>query len=80
MTHVSSHYKNFRYSNVTEKYHMTCKYCIKELIDSKNTNGKVSYLYSVAALIDNINKNNSVILIRYFFFFYTKTIFLFMFF
>ena len=46
MTHVSSHYKNFRYSNVTEKYHMTCKYCNKELIDSKNTNGKVSQLFS----------------------------------
>jgi hypothetical protein len=45
-SNASAHFKNFVYSNITKKCHMTCIYCNKVLIDSKNSTCKVSHLYS----------------------------------
>ncbi len=58
---ASYHFKNYRYSTETKKYYMTCIYCRKELIDSKNTNCKVSHLFCCYkekhALLTNVIKS-----------------------
>ncbi len=58
---ASYHFKNYRYSKETKKNYMTCIYCRKELIDSKNTNCKVSHLFSFHkekhALLRNVIKS-----------------------
>lgn len=55
------HFKNYRKSIATGKYYMTCIYCRKELVDSKNSNCKVSHLYSCrpdkCALLSNNIQN-----------------------
>ena len=60
-TTASAHFKNYNYSDLTKKHYMTCIYCNKVLIDSKNSTCKVSHLFSCrpdkAMLLRNKLKN-----------------------
>ena len=62
-TTAASHFNKYHYSDASKKFHMTCNYCCKELIDSKNTNCKVSHLRSCRPdLILNLkNKIKSIV-------------------
>ena len=46
MSDAKSHYINFRFDTIKNKYTMQCKHCLKVLIDNKNSTGKVSHLRS----------------------------------
>ncbi len=60
-TSASFHFKNYKFCAVKNKHFMTCKYCSKELVDSKNTTCKVSHLARCRpekhALLTNSLKN-----------------------
>ena len=54
---ASSHFINHRFDELKQKNIMTCKHCLKTLIDNKNTTGQVSHLKSCRP---NINLTNKV--------------------
>ena len=53
---ASSHFFNYHYDDNSKKFKMQCKYCLKILVDGKNSTCKVYHLKSCRPSIKLTNK------------------------